>query len=140
MTSSILLATDANNPQVVGAYNFTATAEEKGKQLPKPSGYRILCAIPEVEETIEGTSLLKPAETMRNEETLTTVLFVVDMGPDCYKDPTRFPSGPWCQKGDFVLVRPHAGTRLVIHGREFRIINDDSVEGIVDDPRGIKRK
>jgi co-chaperonin GroES (HSP10) len=134
------LATDANNPQVVGAYNFTATAEEKGKQLPKPSGYRILCAIPEVEEMIEGTSLLKPAETMRNEETLTTVLFVVDMGPDCYKDPARFPSGPWCKQGDFVLVRPHAGTRLVIHGREFRIINDDSVEGIVDDPRGIKRK
>lgn len=140
MTSSILLATDANNPQVVGAYNFTATAEEKGKQLPKPSGYRILCAIPEVEEMIEGTSLLKPAETMRNEETLTTVLFVVDMGLDCYKDPARFPSGPWCKQGDFVLVRPHAGTRLVIHGREFRIINDDSVEGIVDDPRGIKRK
>jgi co-chaperonin GroES (HSP10) len=140
MTSSILLATDANNPQVVGAYNFTATNEEKGKQLPKPSGYRILCAIPEVEEMIEGTSLLKPAETMRNEETLTTVLFVVDMGPDCYKDPDKFPTGPWCKQGDFVLVRPHAGTRLVIHGREFRIINDDSVEGTVDDPRGIKRK
>ena len=77
---------------------------------------------------------------MRNEETLTTVLFVVDMGPDCYKDSARFPNGAYCQKGDFVLVRPHAGTRLVIHGREFRIINDDSVEGTVDDPRGIKRK
>ena len=140
MTESILLATDANNPQVVGAYNFTATAEEKGKQLPKPSGYRILCAIPEVEKEYEGTNLIKADETVRNEETLTTVLFVVDMGPDCYKDEKRFPTGPWCTKGDFVLVRPHAGTRLVIHGREFRIINDDSVEGVVDDPRGIKRK
>ena len=142
MTSSILLATDANNPQVVGAYNFAATAEEKGKQLPKPSGYRILCAIPEAEKEFEESEigLIKADETMRNEETLTTVLFVVDMGPDCYKDPARFPTGPWCQKGDFVLVRPHAGTRLVIHGREFRIINDDSVEGTVDDPRGIKRK
>jgi co-chaperonin GroES (HSP10) len=140
MTESILLATDANNPQVVGAYNFTATAEEKGKQLPKPSGYRILCAIPEVEKEYEGTNLIKADETVRNEETLTTVLFVVDMGPDCYKDEKRFPTGPWCAKGDFVLVRPHAGSRLVIHGREFRIINDDSVEGVVDDPRGIKRK
>jgi hypothetical protein len=140
MTESILLATDANNPQVVGAYNFTATAEEKGKQLPKPSGYRILCAIPEVEKEYEGTNLIKADETVRNEETLTTVLFVVDMGPDCYKDEKRFPTGPWCTKGDFVLVRPHAGSRLVIHGREFRIINDDSVEGVVDDPRGIKRK
>ena len=142
MTSSILLATDANNPQVVGAYNFTATAEEKGKQLPKPSGYRILCAIPEAEKEFENSEigLIKADETMRNEETLTTVLFVVDMGPDCYKDSARFPNGAYCQKGDFVLVRPHAGTRLVIHGREFRIINDDSVEGTVDDPRGIKRK
>lgn len=140
MTESILLATDANNPQVVGAYNFTATAEEKGKQLPKPSGYRILCAIPEVEKEYEDSGLIKADETIRNEETLTTVLFVVDMGPDCYKDEKRFPTGPWCTKGDFVLVRPHAGSRLVIHGREFRIINDDSVEGVVDDPRGIKRK
>jgi co-chaperonin GroES (HSP10) len=140
MTESILLATDANNPQVVGAYNFTATAEEKGKQLPKPSGYRILCAIPPQEKEYEGSGLLKADETIRNDETLTTVLFVVDMGPDCYKDEKRFPTGPWCAKGDFVLVRPHAGSRLVIHGREFRIINDDSVEGVVDDPRGIKRK
>jgi co-chaperonin GroES (HSP10) len=140
MTESILLATDANNPQVVGAYNFTATAEEKGKQLPKPSGYRILCAIPEVEREYEDSGLIKADETIRNEETLTTVLFVVDMGPDCYKDEKRFPTGPWCAKGDFVLVRPHAGSRLVIHGREFRIINDDSVEAVVDDPRGIKRK
>jgi len=142
MTSSILLATDANNPQVVGSYNFASTAEEKGKLLPKPSGYRILCAIPEAEKEFEDSEigLIKADETMRNEETLTTVLFVVDLGPDCYKDPARFPNGAYCQKGDFVLVRPHAGTRLVIHGREFRIINDDSVEGTVDDPRGIKRK
>jgi co-chaperonin GroES (HSP10) len=77
---------------------------------------------------------------MRHDELLTTVLFVVDMGPDCYGDKTRFPNGPWCKKGDFILVRPNAGTRLVIHDREFRIINDDSVEAVVQDPRGIKRK
>jgi co-chaperonin GroES (HSP10) len=141
MTDSILLATDANNPQVVGAYNFAASAEEKGKQLPRPSGYRILCAVPEVDKEFEGDAgLIKSDETMRIEETLTTVLFVVDLGPDCYKDEKRFPTGPWCKKGDFILIRPHTGSRLVIHGREFRIINDDSVEGVVDDPRGIKRK
>ena len=115
-------------------------AEEKAKQLPVPSGYRILCAIPEAEKEYEGSGLVKADETMRNEELLTTVLFVVDLGPDCYKDATRFPTGPWCKKGDFVLVRPHADTRLLIHDREFRIINDDSVEGVVEDPRGIKRK
>jgi len=142
MTNSILLATDANNPQVVGAYNFSATAEEKGKQLPRPAGYKILCAIPEAESKFEDSEagLIKADETMRNEETLTTVLFVVDLGPDCYLDKNKFPTGPWCKKGDFILIKPHAGSRLVIHGREFRMINDDSVEGTVDDPRGIKRK
>lgn len=113
--------------------------EEKATQLPRPSGYRILCAIPEMEKEYES-GLLKADETLHYEELLTTVLFVVDLGPDCYKDAARFPNGPWCKKGDFVLVRPNAGTRLVIHGREFRIINDDSVEATVDDPRGIKRK
>lgn len=113
--------------------------EEKATQLPKPSGYRILCAIPEAEKEFDN-GLAKADETMRYEELLTTVLFVVDLGPDCYVDKDKFPTGPWCKKGDFILVRPNAGTRLVIHNKEFRIINDDSVEGIVDDPRGIRRK
>jgi co-chaperonin GroES (HSP10) len=118
------------------------SAAEKARQLPKPQGYRILCAIPEAEESFEESEagIIKADITMRNEEILTTVLFVVDMGPDCYKDTSRFPNGPWCKQGDFVLVRPNAGTRLIIHGREFRIINDDSVEAVVEDPRGIKRK
>ena len=114
-------------------------AEDRAKQLPAPKGYRILCAIPEAEETFDS-GIIKSDETRRHDELLSTVLFVVDMGDDCYKDPTRFPTGPWCQKGDFILVRPNAGTRLVIHDREFRIINDDSVEAVVDDPRGIRRK
>ena len=113
--------------------------EDRAKQLPAPKGYRILCAIPEAEETFDS-GLIKSDETRRHDELLSTVLFVVDMGSDCYADKTRFPTGPWCQKGDFVLVRPNAGTRLVIHDREFRIINDDSVEAVVEDPRGIKRK
>jgi len=112
---------------------------DKATQLPKPSGYRILCAIPEIEKEFES-GIIKADTTIHHEELLTTVLFVVALGPDCYKDPIRFRSGAWCKEGDFILVRPHAGTRLVIHGREFRIINDDSVEGTVDDPRGIKRK
>ena len=109
--------------------------EEKAKQLPRPSGYRILCAIPDMEKEYGDSGLIKAEETLMIEETLTTVLFVVDMGPDCYKDASRFPTGPYCKKGDFILIRPNSGTRLVIHGKEFRVINDDSVEGVVDDPR-----
>jgi co-chaperonin GroES (HSP10) len=112
--------------------------EEKASQLPKPSGYRILCAIPEVEDAYES-GLLKAEDTINYEEKLATVLFVVALGEDCYKDPARFPNGAWCKAGDFVIVRPNAGTRLHIHGREFRMINDDTVEAIVEDPRGIRR-
>ena len=137
--TDILIGTNPDNPAVVGSINIEASNEEKAKQLPKPSGYRILCAIPEIEKEFDS-GIVKAGETVHYEEVLTTVLFVITMGPDCYKDPARFPTGPWCKEGDFVLVRPNSGTRVIIHGREFRIINDDSVEAVVDEPRGIRRK
>jgi co-chaperonin GroES (HSP10) len=112
--------------------------EEKAKQLPDPATYHLLCALPDIEETYEN-GLVKAGTTMHYEEVLSPVLFVVKIGPDAYKDEKRFPSGPSCKVGDFVLVRPNTGTRLKIHGKEFRIINDDSVEGVVEDPRGITR-
>jgi len=115
------------------------SAEEKAKQLPDPKTYHMLCVVPEAMAEYEDSEILKSAQTMHYEEVLTPVLFVVKLGPDCYKDPTRFPSGPSCREGDFVIVRPNSGTRLKIHGREFRIINDESVEAVVEDPRGITR-
>ena len=135
--SELLIGTNPDDPDA--ATVLPDTAERKAKQLPEPSGYRILCAIPDIEDKFDS-GLVKADVTMQHEELLTTVLLVVKLGPDCYKDPARFPSGPWCKEGDFVLVRPHAGSRLKIHGREFRMINDDSVEGVVEDPRGISRK
>jgi len=138
MMNEILIGSNPDKPEVVGAVSFTASNEEKARQVPTPSGYRVLCAVPEVEEQYES-GLVKADQTINFEEKLATVLFVVEIGPDCYKDPARFPTGPWCKKGDFVVVRPNAGTRLLIHGREFRMINDDSVEAVVQDPRGIKR-
>lgn len=114
------------------------TAEERATQLPDPAGYHILVAIPEIEDKYDS-GLIKADQTKHYEEVLSTVFFVVKLGPDCYKDDKRFPSGPWCKEGDFILARPNSGTRLKIHGREFRLINDDSVEGVVQDPRGISR-
>jgi co-chaperonin GroES (HSP10) len=119
---------------LIGAVNV----DDKARQLPKPQGYKILCAIPEVEKEYES-GLVKAEETLTYEERLATVLFVVDLGPDCYTDKARYPNGPWCKKGDFIVVRPNAGTRLIIHGKEFRVINEDTVDLTVDDPRGIKR-
>ena len=112
--------------------------KEEATQLPEPTVFRILIAIPEKEEKTEG-GILKAEETLRNETVSTIVGFVLKMGPDCYKDETRFPTGPWCQKGDFVVFRSFSGTRIKIYGKEFRIINDDNVEAVVDDPRGIEK-
>jgi co-chaperonin GroES (HSP10) len=116
----------------------TKEQAEKAKLLPEPKGFRILCAVPQVEEEFDG-GIIKADDTKRVEEQTTVVLFVVKMGDLAYKDKDRFPTGPWCKEGDFVLTRPYSGTRVVIHGREFRIINDDTVEAVVQDPRGIRR-
>lgn len=118
--------------------NLGKEVEQKAKQLPDPKGYRILCAIPDVEEKFDS-GLIKADTTRHIEEHSTVVLFVLKMGDLCYKDEEKFPTGPWCKEGDFVLTRAYAGTRIKIHGREFRVINDDTVEATVEDPRGISR-
>ena len=111
---------------------------EKARQVPDPVTYHLLCMLPKAVDEYES-GLAKAGQTMHFEEVMSPVLFVAKMGPDCYKDPLRFPSGPSCKVGDFILVRPNTGTRLKIHGTEWRIINDDSVEAVVQDPRGIQR-
>jgi co-chaperonin GroES (HSP10) len=120
---------------------LNASAEEKAKQLPDPADYLLLCVVPEAMEQYADSEsgIIKSSQSMHFEEVLTPVLFVVKLGPTAYKDTTRFPNGPRCKEGDFVVVRPNSGTRLKIHGREFRLINDDSVEATVQDPRGITR-
>lgn len=115
--------------------------EEKAKQLPQPQGFKILVTLPDVEEKFDESDvgIVKAGTTMHYEQLLTNVLFVVELGDMCYSDKERFPNGPWCKKGDFILCRANTGTRFKIHGREFRLINDDSVEAVVEDPRGISR-
>jgi co-chaperonin GroES (HSP10) len=114
-------------------------AEDKATVIPTPTGYRILCVVPKVGGTFGDSTLFKSEETIRVEEQTTNVLFVVKMGPEAYADKVRFPNGPWCKEGDFIICRAYSGTRFSIHGTEWRIINDDTVEAVVDDPRAIKR-
>jgi co-chaperonin GroES (HSP10) len=120
---------------------LNTTSEQKAKQLPDPTGFMLLTVVPEAMEEYADSDIgiVKSTQAIWKEEILTPVLFVVKLGPEAYKDATRFPSGPRCKVGDFVIVRPNSGTRLKIHGREFRLINDDSVEAVVEDPRGITR-
>ena len=64
---------------------------------------------------------------------------VLAMGPDCYMDAIKFPSGAWCKVNDWVLFRSYSGTRFKIKGQEFRILNDDTIEAVIGDPRLIER-
>jgi co-chaperonin GroES (HSP10) len=131
--SELLISQDGET-----ATTLPQTAEDKARQLPDPVRFQILTVLPEIDEEYES-GIVKSGTTIHYEEVLSPVLFVVKLGPDAYKDVTRFPSGPSCKVGDFVIVRPNTGTRLKIHGKEFRLINDDSVEAVVQDPRGISR-
>ncbi len=120
---------------------YTAEVKTEDKvvtQLPEPKGYKILIGIPEVSEKTEG-GVFMPDGLRIAEETASIVGFVIKMGPDAYSDKDRFPNGPYCQEQDFVIFRSYSGTRFKIHGKEFRLINDDTVEAVVDDPRGYTR-
>lgn len=105
-------------------------------QLPKPTGYKILIALPDPEEKTEG-GILKASSTLEAEEIGSIVGFVLAMGSDAYQSTARFPNGPYCKIGDWIMMRSYSGTRFKVHGKEFRLINDDSVEAVVEDPRGV---
>ena len=125
--------------QQADAPEADAPADRKAKQLPDPVGWKILCVVPDAEQTFEGSQIVKADTYMKAEEIGTTVLFVLKLGDLAYKDKEKFPTGPWCKEGDFVLVRTYSGTRIKIYDKEFRILNDDQIEAVVEDPRGIRR-
>jgi co-chaperonin GroES (HSP10) len=114
------------------------TDDELDAQLPRPVGYKLLIALPKVEETYES-GLLKADRTIQQEHILSMVGLVLDMGEQAYKDPDRYPTGPWCEVGNYVLFRSNSGTRFRVNGVEYRFLNDDSIDGVVADPRGITR-
>jgi co-chaperonin GroES (HSP10) len=115
------------------------TDEQMDGALPIPSGYKILIALPEANKTYGPSGILKPDTVVKQDEVSTVIGLVLDVGPDAYKDTAKFPSGPWCQPGDFVLIRAYSGTRFRIYDKEFRLINDDTVEAVVKDPSGYSR-
>jgi co-chaperonin GroES (HSP10) len=115
------------------------TADELEAQLPKPTGYRILIALPEIEDTYSGSSILRTDAEAKREYIMSIMGLVIDLGDGAYADKERFPEGAWCKPGDYVMFRMNTGTRFSVAGKEYRLMNDDSVEAIIDDPRGITR-
>lgn len=115
------------------------TEEETEAQLPIPVGYRLLVALPQIEETLGEMGLLKSKKMMHEERIMSTVGLVIDMGNQAYTDTERFPNGPWCKVGDYVVFPSYSGTRVSVNGVEYRLMNDDSIEAVVTDPRGVTR-
>ena len=113
--------------------------EELELQLPKPVGYRVLVVLPKVEDKYGGTELLKTDKEKHYENVMSIIGVVIDMGAQAYSDKERFPEGAWCKQGDYVMFRANTGTRFKIDSNEYRLMNDDSIEAIIDDPRGIQR-
>jgi len=108
-------------------------------QLPKPVGYRVLVALPKVEDKYEGTELLKTDKEKYFENVMSIIGAVIDMGEQAYSDKERFPTGAWCKQGDYVMFRANTGTRFKVNGNEYRLMNDDSIEAVIADPRGIQK-
>ena len=114
------------------------TEEKVASKLPKPQGYKILIGVPEMGDKTDG-GVIMPDGVRSVEETASIIGFVMELGSDAYADKSKFPNGSYCQKGDFVIFRSYSGTRFKVHGKEFRLINDDTVEAVVDDARGYTR-
>jgi co-chaperonin GroES (HSP10) len=115
------------------------TEEELDSLLPTPVGYRVLIAMPEIEDTYGESGIIKSSREVQLDTVMSTIGLVLDMGKQAYSDKERFPTGPWCKQGDYVMFRMNTGTRFKVSGVEYRLMNDDSIEAVVTDPRGVTR-
>ena len=136
MTSRVIIWKTTMTEAVKAVEN---TEEEFEAQLPRPVGYRVLVALPNIEETFDGSDLIKANTTKHHEYIMSIIGLVVEMGSEAYGDKERFSSGPWCKEGDYVMFRANTGTRFTVDGQEYRLMNDDSIEAVVADPRGVQR-
>ncbi len=135
---STIKVNNADLEMMTTAAKAQLSDEDLELQLPKPVGYRLLVAMPEVEKTFDGTNVLKTDSAIHNEHIMSIIGVVLDMGEEAYKDKERF-NNPWCKVGDYVMFRANTGTRFKVAGVEYRLMNDDSIEAVVADPRGVSR-
>ena len=105
-------------------------------QLPVPSGWRLLVLPFSPREKTKG-GILIAQESLDKLRIATNCGYVLEMGPLAYHDREKFPTGPWCKKGDWVIFARYAGSRLPIEGGEVRILNDDEVLGTLKDPESV---
>ena len=105
-------------------------------KLPKPTGWRLLVLPFKMKEKTKG-GLVLAETTIERQQVASQVGLVLAMGPQCYKDKERYPEGPWCKKGDWVVFARYAGSRIQIDGGEVRLLNDDEILATIENPEDI---
>ena len=125
---------------IVPKHVWDGKAVEKQKKeiemVPNPTGYRIVL-FPLKLDSKTKSGIILTDETVAESQITTNICKVLKVGPDAYKDKDKFPTGPWCKTDDWVLITRYAGSRIRIDGGELRIINDDEILAVIDDPRDI---
>ena len=125
---------------IVPKHVWDGKAVEKQKKeiekVPNPTGYRIVL-FPLKLDSKTKSGIILTDETVAESQITTNICKVLKVGPDAYKDKEKFPTGPWCKSDDWVLITRYAGSRIRIDGGELRIINDDEILAVIDDPRDI---
>ena len=112
------------------------TIEDQRDQLPDPSGWRILVLPFTPKEKTKG-GIIIAQESLEKLRIATNCGYVIKLGPLAYHDKEKFPTGPWCKKGEWVIFARYAGSRLPIEGGEVRLLNDDEVLGTIDNPESV---
>ena len=106
------------------------------EKLPDPTGWRILVMPFQVKEETKG-GIIIAQETLDRARAAVQVGYVLKMGPLCYDDKDKYPTGAWCKPKDWVIFARYAGSRMEIEGGEIRMLNDDEVLGTIDDPKDL---
>ena len=110
-------------------------SKTEDSKLPQPTGWRLLVLPFKMKEKTKG-GLLLGQETLERQQVGSNCGMVLKMGPHCY-DKERYPEGPWCKKGDWVIFARYAGSRIQIDGGEVRLLNDDEILATIENPEDI---
>ena len=114
----------------------TKEVTHESQKLPQPPGWRILILPFKMKEKTKG-GILMGQDTLERQQVASQCANVLAVGPHAYQDIKRFPDGPWCKVGDWIMFARYAGSRIKIEGGEVRLLNDDEVLATIKNPEDI---
>jgi len=129
------------NNELVGVKKSEPKKEvtNQKEKLPQPTGWRILVLPFKMNETTKGGVIMNES-TLERQQVASQCGNVLAMGSECYRDKERYPTGPWCKVGDWVVFARYAGSRINIEGGEVRLLNEDEILATVKDPEDLLHK